>query len=166
MKQATEWIIAAFMVICLVTAAAQAEETDNSDQSPKAQQSSDSDKDLEVQPSDDADKELEIQETAGSDKNLKGEVRFRYDWLGVNKDRGRFREDNWMTDRSTGGLDWLHLESTEPDENGYEWLFEGRALHDYDYRMSLLMKKEDSHYLKFDFSGLRRYFDGYKKFVN
>ena len=100
------------------------------------------------------------QETDESGKKLKGEVRFRYDWLGVRKDRGRFREDNWMTDRSTGGLDWLHLESIEPDENGYEWIFEGRALYDYDYRMSLLMKKEDSHYLKLDFSGFRRYFDG------
>jgi len=95
-----------------------------------------------------------------SGKKLKGEVRFRYDWLGVRKDRGRFREDNWMTDRSTGGLEWLHMESIEPDENGYEWIFEGRALYDYDYRMSLLMKKEDSHYLKLDFSGFRRYFDG------
>jgi hypothetical protein len=102
----------------------------------------------------------QAQETDDSGKKLKGEVRFRYDWLGVNKDRGRFREDNWMTDGHTGGLDWLHLESTEPDENGYEWIFEGRALHDYDYRTSLLMKKEDSHYLKLDFSSLRRYFDG------
>ena len=102
----------------------------------------------------------QAQETDDSDKKLKGEVRFRYDWLGVNKDRGRFREDNWMTDGHTGGLDWLHLESTEPDENGYEWLLEGRALYDYDYDLSLLMKKEDSHYLKLDFSGLRRYYDG------
>ncbi len=95
-----------------------------------------------------------------SGKKLKGEVRFRYDWLGVRKDRGRFREDNWMTDSSSGGLDWLHLESTEPDENGYEWLLEGRAMYDYDYDLSFLLKKEDSHYLKLDFSGLRRYFDG------
>ena len=61
------------------------------------------------------------------DKSYKGEVQFRYDWIGVNKDRGRFREDNWMTDGSTGGLDWLHIESTRPDKNGYEWLLEGRA---------------------------------------
>ena len=98
------------------------------------------------------------------DKSYKGEVQFRYDWLGVNRDRGRFREDNWMTDGSTGGLDWLHIESTRPDKNGYEWLLEGRALHDYDYEMSLLMKKPDSHYLKLDFSGLRRYYDGSNEF--
>jgi len=102
----------------------------------------------------------QAKESDDSDKKLKGEVRFRYDWLGVNKDRGRFREDNWMTDRSTGGLDWLHLESTGPDENGYEWLLEGRALYDYDYDFSFLLKKEDSHYLKLDFSSLRRYYDG------
>ncbi len=95
-----------------------------------------------------------------SDKPYKGEIRFRYGYFGVDKDDGRFREDQWQTDNSTGGLDWLHLESIGPDENGYEWVFEGRALYDYDYRMSLLLKKEDSHYLKLDFSGLRRYFDG------
>ncbi|MHC4461946.1 MAG: TonB-dependent receptor [Planctomycetota bacterium] len=100
------------------------------------------------------------QDADDSGEKLKGEVRFRYDWFGVNKDKGRFREDNWMTDSSTGGLDWLHLESTGPDKNGYEWLLQGRALYDYDYRMSLLMKKQDSHYLKLDFSGFRRYFDG------
>ena len=102
----------------------------------------------------------QAQEADESGKKLEGEVRFRYNWLGVRKDRGRFREDNWITDRSTGGLDWLHIESTEPDENGYEWLLEGRALYDYDYDLSILMKKQDSHYLKLDFSSLRRYFDG------
>jgi len=103
---------------------------------------------------------VQAQETDESGKELEGEIRFRYDWLGVNKDRGRFREDNWMTDGHTGGLDWLHMESTKPDENGYEWLLEGRAMYDYDYDLSLLLKKEDSHYLKLDFSNLRRYFDG------
>ena len=108
----------------------------------------------------------QAQEADESGEKVKGEVQFRYDWFGVNEDRGRFREDNWMTDRSTGGLDWLHLESTEPDENGYEWIFVGRALYDYDYRMSLLAKKQDSHYLKLDFSGLRRYYDGSNGYGN
>ena len=66
----------------------------------------------------------QAQENDDADKKFKGEVRFRYDWFGVNKDRGRFREDNWMTDGSTGGIDWLHLESTGPDKNGYEWLLD------------------------------------------
>ena len=104
------------------------------------------------------------QEADESGEALKGEVRFRYDWLGVNKDKGRFREDNWMTDGSSGGLDWLHLESTGPDTNGYEWLLESRALYDYDYDLSFLMKKEDNHYLKLDFSGLRRYYDGSNRY--
>jgi hypothetical protein len=39
-------------------------------------------------------------------------------------------------------------------------LLEGRALYDYDYDLSFLLKKEDSHYLKLDFSSLRRYYDG------
>ncbi|MHC4423604.1 MAG: hypothetical protein ACYSWR_02900 [Planctomycetota bacterium] len=102
----------------------------------------------------------QAQEADESGKKLKGEVRLRYDWFGVNKDRGRFREDHWRTDKSTGGLDWLRLETTGPDKYGHEWLIEGRALHDYDYRMSILAKKLDSHYLKIDFSGLRRYYDG------
>jgi hypothetical protein len=106
------------------------------------------------------------QESDQPNKPYKGEVRFRYDFFGVNKDRGRFREDQWRTDKSTGGLDWLHLESIEPDENGYEWLIEGRALYDYDYDFSLLMKKVDSHYLKLDFTGFRRYYDGSNEFVD
>ena len=106
------------------------------------------------------------QEADESDNKLKGEVRYRYNFFEVGGDRGRFREDHWRTDQSTGGLDWLHLESTEPDERGYEWLLEGRALYDYDYDFSLLMKKEDSHYLKLDFSSLRRYFDGSNEYWN
>lgn len=92
--------------------------------------------------------------------NLTGEIRYRYEYIGVDGDRGRFREDNWMTDRSTGGIDWLHLENVKPAENEYKVILEGKALHDYDYDMSLLLEKENSHYFKFDFDGLRRYFDG------
>jgi hypothetical protein len=104
------------------------------------------------------------QESGESDKPYKGEVRYRYNFFEVGGDRGRFREDHWRTDQSTGGLDWLHLESTEPDENGYEWLLEGRALYDYDYDLLLLMKKQDSHYLKLNFSSLRRYYDGSNRY--
>ncbi len=99
----------------------------------------------------------EIDESGNDYKNI---LRFSYGNFSIDKDAGRFREDNWITDGSTGGLDWLHLESNNPDDNGYEWIFEGRAIHDYDYKMSLLMKKKDSHYIKFDFSGFRRYYDG------
>ncbi len=102
----------------------------------------------------------QAQEANESGEELEGEIRFRYDWIGVNRDEGRFREDNWMTDGHTGGLDWLRLESKEPDKNGYEWLIEGSAMYDYDYDLSILAKKEDSHYFKVDFSSMRRYFDG------
>lgn len=107
----------------------------------------------------------------GQDSNapandLKGIVQFRYGYIGVDGDRGRFREDNWITDRSTGGIDWLHIENTQPTDNGYKVLFEGRALYDYDYDLSLLLKKENSHYLKFDFDSKRRYFDGSNEFWN
>ncbi len=98
--------------------------------------------------------------------NLTGEVRYRYQYIGVDGDRGRFREDNWITDRSTGGIDWLHLENVRPAENEYKVLLEGKALHDYDYDMSLLLEKENSHYFKIDFSSLRRYFDGSNEFWN
>lgn len=91
--------------------------------------------------------------------DLQNVVSFRYDNFLVNKDRGRFREDQWMTDQSAGGLDRLHVVSGT-DPNGYQWTLEGRALYDYDYEISLLMKKKDSHYLLFDFTGFRRYFDG------
>lgn len=104
------------------------------------------------------------QDTGAPSKTYEGEAQFRYDWIGVNGDEGRFREDNWMTDGSTGGLDWLRMRSTEPDESGYEWVLEARALHDVDYAMSLLMNKPENHYLKLDFSGLRRYFDGSNEF--
>jgi hypothetical protein len=106
--------------------------------------------------------ELELEDE--SENLLKGMVRFRYGYNFVNKDAGRFREDQWKTDDGTGGLDWLHLETTEPDKNGYEWLIEGRAIYDYDYSFHSLMKKEDDHYLKLDFTGFRRYYDGSNEF--
>ncbi|MFH1371713.1 MAG: hypothetical protein ABII09_10580 [Planctomycetota bacterium] len=98
--------------------------------------------------------------------NLTGEIRYRYEYIGVDGDAGRFREDNWMTDRSTGGIDWLHLENVRPAEDEYKVILEGKALHDYDYDMSLLLEKENSHYLKFDFDSKRRYYDGSNEFWN
>ena len=74
-------------------------------------------------------------------KNVTGEVRFRSDYTNVNGDNGRFREDNWMTDGFTGGLDWLHLENTDVEEDGYEWVLSGRAIHDYNYGFDLLLRK-------------------------
>jgi hypothetical protein len=89
-----------------------------------------------------------------------GEVRLRYDYFFVDKDDGRFREDQWKKDKEAWVLDRFFMESNGPDKNGYEWLIEGRALYDYDYRFKVLMNKPDSHYIKLDFTGLRRYYDG------
>ena len=98
--------------------------------------------------------------------NITGESTFRYDYWGINGDRGRFREDNWRTDQSTGGLDWLSVRTKEADEWGHKWTIEGRALYDYDYLISLLMEKEEEYYLKLFFDGRRRYYDGSNEYWN
>lgn len=104
------------------------------------------------------------QDNETSQGNLTGQVTMRYDIFSVNNDTGRFREDNWRTEQSTGGLDWLHVETKEPDEKGRKWYFDGRALYDYDYVLKLLMEKEGEYYLRLDFEGRRRYYDGSNEF--
>ena len=104
------------------------------------------------------------QDDETSQNNLTGAATLRYDIFTVNEDTGRFREDNWRTDQSTGGLDWLGAETKEPDEKGRKWRLDGRALYDYDYAMKLLMEKEGEYYLKLDFEGRRRYYDGSNEF--
>jgi hypothetical protein len=84
-----------------------------------------------------------VQGTSVPDKETQGSVKFRSDYFWVDKDKGRFREDQWRT-----------------DENGYTWQLQGRALYEHDYGLSLLMTKKDSHYLLLDFMRWRRYFDG------
>ena len=98
--------------------------------------------------------------------NITGESTFRYGYMGVNGDEGRFREDNWRTDQSTGGLDRLHMESKEPDEWGHKWYLDGRAIYDYDYLVKLFVEKEDNYYLKLEFDSRRRYYDGSNEYWN
>jgi len=95
---------------------------------------------------------------------LEGSVSFRYDNFFMQKDKGRFREDRWITDGNAGGLDWLYVKTKNPDPSGYDMTIAGRTLYDNDYHFSMLMKKKNSHYLRLDFSGLRRYFDGSNEF--
>lgn len=102
----------------------------------------------------------QTQDASQPTEYFRGELGLRYENYLINKDRGRFREDRWITDRSTGGIDRLHVEAGSVDPNGYQYLLEGRALYDYDYDLSLLINKRDSHYLLLEFTGLRRYFDG------
>jgi len=91
---------------------------------------------------------------------LTGELGFRYDNVWTNKDRGRFREDQWRPDGSSGGIDRLAIEGGSVDPGGVQYTLEGRAFSDADYDFALLIKKKESHYLLIDFTGLRRYFDG------
>lgn len=105
----------------------------------------------------------EVEEQA---KSYTGEARFRYELFSVDQDAGRFREDQWQTDGSTGGLEWLRLESVEPDANGLGFLLEAKALYDYDYDAKLLLRKDDLYYLKIGFSSERRHFDGSNEYWN
>lgn len=91
---------------------------------------------------------------------FKGDLGLRYEHFLMNKDKGRFREDQWKTDGPSGGIERLYIEGGHVDPNEYRYTLEGRALYDYDYDFSLLIEKKDSHYLWLDFTGLRRYFDG------
>ena len=91
---------------------------------------------------------------------FRGEVGFRYDHVLIHGDSGRFREDQWRPDGGSGGIDRLYIESGSTDPNEYQVTLKGRALYDTNYDFSFLMKKKDSHYLRLDFSGLRRYLDG------
>lgn len=97
---------------------------------------------------------------------FEGYFTLRNDVFLVSKDKGRFREDNWMTDKTTGGLDRLYLKSRRSDQDEYEWTIRGRAMYDYDYDFSLQLKKKDSHYFLIEFDGLRRYFDGSNEYWN
>ncbi len=91
---------------------------------------------------------------------FRGDVEFRHDTLWINKDRGRVREDHWRTDGPSGGIERLYIETGSVDPNGYRATLEGRVIHDNSYDFSLLINKKDRHYLRLDFSGLRRYYDG------
>lgn len=100
------------------------------------------------------------QEEEDGDKAFTGNIRMRYDYFFANGDKGRFRQDNWRNDDASWGVDFLKLRNTKPTKNGYDWEIQGKALYSYDYDIKFLLKKEDSHYFKFDFSSLRRYYDG------
>lgn len=93
-------------------------------------------------------------------RDLHGAAKFRYDYFWVDQDKGRFREDQWRPDAASGGLERLELRSQGPDEHGYAWHMQGRALYEHDYAFSLFMQKENSHYLLLDLSRWRRYTDG------
>lgn len=78
-------------------------------------------------------------------------------YLAIYGDEGRFREDNYITDDYTGGIEELLLSGTIEDTL---LRFYGRAIHDYDYGFGLDLTKEDSYFFKLDHRQTRRYYDG------
>lgn len=90
----------------------------------------------------------------------------RYIW--VNGDENRFRQDWWMNDKLSGGIESLKLQRTLKDD--WTLSLEGRALfdeHDYQVRLEILNPKIG--FVRAGYTEFRKYFDdsgGYYKFVN
>lgn len=75
----------------------------------------------------------------------------------VKGDRGRFREDWNVDDRTTGGLEPIAF-STHAGDLQYE--YEGRALVDYDYLAHLRVSKEKGYYIDTTWKQFRKFWDG------
>lgn len=76
----------------------------------------------------------------------------------VDGDTGKFREDQWIRDGWSGGLEHFLLEKPL----GGEWLLrmEGRAvMPEEDYKFSLDIKKEDLGFFRTGYTEYRKYFD-------
>ena len=78
-------------------------------------------------------------------------------FMAVDGDEGRFREDNYVTDNYSGGLEELLMSGVWReavlDINAH-------ALYDGDYGLMIDLSKEDAYYLKLDSRLTRRYYDG------
>jgi hypothetical protein len=59
---------------------------------------------------------------------FRGDLGLRYENFWIDKDKGRFREDQWKTDGSSGGIERLYIESGTVDPNGYQVTLEGRGV--------------------------------------
>ncbi len=75
----------------------------------------------------------------------------------IDGDEGRFREDNYVTDNYSGGLEELMLSGNIKDAI---LSIEAHALYDGDYGLNLDLAKEDSYFLKLNTRLTRRYYDG------
>lgn len=75
----------------------------------------------------------------------------------VKGDRGRFRQDSFMDDRSTGGFKKIAFSGKQKDIS-YE--FEGRALVDYDYLAKVKLRRDDGYYLNSEWKHFRKFWDG------
>jgi hypothetical protein len=78
-------------------------------------------------------------------------------FMAVDGDDGRFREDNYITDEYSGGLEEL-LMSGKINEALLD--IDAWALYDGDYGLNLKLSKEDAYYLKVNNRQTRRYYDG------
>lgn len=75
----------------------------------------------------------------------------------VKGDRGRFRQDWWMDNDTTGGVKNLTFKGIAKDVR-YE--FEGHAIANYDYLSRLKAQKEDDYFLNAEWTRFRKYWDG------
>lgn len=76
----------------------------------------------------------------------------------VQGDRGRFRQDWFVDDATTGGIEKLSLIGSEGDEVTYE--FDSRALVNYDYLAHLSAKKKDDLDFDLKWKYFRKFWDG------
>jgi hypothetical protein len=73
-------------------------------------------------------------------------------------DNDKFRQVNWFSDGSTGGVEDFSLEEKMPDDVTLS--MEGRAIFDeHDYRAKLSLTKEEVGFINFDFDQFRKYYD-------
>lgn len=75
----------------------------------------------------------------------------------VKGDRGRFRQDWWTDDQTTGGVRNLTFSGQKGDDR-YE--YEGHALVNYDYLSRIRLEKKDGTYAEAQWKQFRKYWDG------
>ena len=75
----------------------------------------------------------------------------------VKGDRGRFRQDWNVDDRTTGGVQDIRFTKKQGDVS---LEFEGRDLINYDYLAHLRVSKENGHYFDAEWKSFRKYWDG------
>ncbi len=75
----------------------------------------------------------------------------------VKGDRGRFRQDWFVDDRSTGGFRNIAFSGRQ---NGVSYEYEGRAVINYDYFSRLQIEKKDDFYVDTEWKSFRKYWDG------
>ena len=107
--------------------------------------------------------EVAAQSSQASSSGTDAELELAYNYFWVEGDKGRFREDNWISSDATFGIKYLLVENfnnLELDLDDFYYRLEGHAMYDYDYDFSLLISQNYNYYFQFDASSTRRYFDG------